>query len=189
MATISRYVHGHYLPHRLLLMDIKLGSSHELIDKLEEPITQPSARSSRRRKERMSIAMLLSDVQQNPDAVNYHTFDIEEREEIQNLWQQIQQRNKTPPPHSNSPEIEHPAGGNLAIVDQPSRYPIDSPSVTKTVDGSDRRNISHRRLHDPAVVESNMRNHKNTSNKLAAAYNRSATGFLIQVLIQEESSR
>lgn len=120
----------------------------------------------------MSIATLLSEVQQNPDAVNCHTFDIEEREEIQNLWQEIQQRNKTPPPRSTSPEIEHSPSGYHARVDQPSKYPIDSSSATKSADGSDRRNISHRRLHDPAVVESNMREHKNTSKKLAAAYDR-----------------
>ena len=46
----------------------------------------------------MSIAMLLSEAQQNPESLKHHVFDIEEREEIKKLWQEIQQRNKTPPP-------------------------------------------------------------------------------------------
>lgn len=63
------------------------------MDKLKEPIRQ-----SRKSKDRMSIAMLLSEAQQNPDSLKYHIFDIDEREEIKKLWQEIQQRNKTPPP-------------------------------------------------------------------------------------------
>ena len=38
--------------------------------------------------------MLLSEAQQNPDSLQHHVFDIDEREEIQKLWQEIQQRNK-----------------------------------------------------------------------------------------------
>ena len=46
----------------------------------------------------MSIAMLLSEAQQNPESLKHHIFDIDEREEIQKLWQEIQRRNRTPPP-------------------------------------------------------------------------------------------
>lgn len=72
---------------------------------------RPSANSSRRNKDRMSIAMLLSEVQQDPDAVNHHTFDIEEREDIQKLWQEIQRRNRTPPPLPSSTLAERSSSG------------------------------------------------------------------------------
>ncbi len=161
-----------------MLMYVQLGSSHELIDKLEEPISQPSASSSKRKKDRMSIAILLSEVQQNPDAVNYHSFDIEEREEIQRLWQEIQQRNKTPPLPSTSPIVERPPSGHLARVEQSSNPPSDDPSLREIGKGLIDRNATRRRLRNQAVVEGNKQDNEDRRNKLAAAYDRRVIGFL-----------
>ena len=61
-------------------------------------MAQASRGPSRKSKDRMSIPMLLSEAQQNPESLKYHVFDIDQREEIQKLWQEIQRRNKTPPP-------------------------------------------------------------------------------------------
>ena len=76
----------------------QIGSSSELIDKLQEPVPRLSPQSSHKSTNRISIAMLLSEAQQNPESLKHHTFSIEEREEIQKLWQEIQQRNKDLPP-------------------------------------------------------------------------------------------
>ena len=38
--------------------------------------------------------MLLSEAQQNPESLQHHVFDIDEREEIQKLWLEIQRRNR-----------------------------------------------------------------------------------------------
>ena len=49
----------------------------------------------------MSIATLLSEVQHNPDSLKYHTFDIDEREDIQKLWKEVQMQNQSLPRGSN----------------------------------------------------------------------------------------
>lgn len=41
--------------------------------------------------------MLLSETHQDPESLKYHTFDIDEREEIQRLWQEIQTQNGSKP--------------------------------------------------------------------------------------------
>ncbi len=122
----------------------------------------------------MSIAMLLSEVQQNPDAVYNHTFNIEEREEIQKLWQEIQQRNKTPPPPppSTSPGVEQPSSEHLARVALPSIISNNDPSMRKSAKGLGTRNVNLGGLQTQTCVGSNMQNNEDRWNKLSVVYNR-----------------
>lgn len=153
-----------------MLTSSQLGSSQELIEKLEEPITQPSANSSRRKKDRLSIAMLLSEVQQNPDAVNHHTFDIEEREEIQKLWQEIQQRNRTPPPFSAS-ALAEPSSGDLQDNTAHFRDPLNqAPSLEEVAEEVDGGSPDSTGPCKGTVVESMEENPQDQKNMLAAAY-------------------
>ena len=95
----------------------QLGSSRELADRLAEPVQQP--RSSRSRRDPMAIAMLLSEAETNPEKLKHHTFDIDEREEIQKLWREIQRGKKSPPPvpeHAKSTSSKEPSADNAPLA-------------------------------------------------------------------------
>ena len=106
------------------------------MDKLEEPVQQPSESSSRKSKDRMSIAMLLSEAQQNPESLKHHIFDIDEREEIKKLWQEVQQRNKTPPPiPTNRKDIRFWAPAEGALISRLRKESMDWEEISKKMDG------------------------------------------------------
>lgn len=114
--------------------------------------------------------MLLSEVQQNPDAVNHHTFDIEEREEIQKLWQEIQQRNKTPPPFSTSTLAEPSSGDlqdNTAHFQEPPNKVTSLKEVAEEMDGGRPNSTGPGTV---IIVESMEENPQDQQNMLAAAY-------------------
>lgn len=156
-----------------MLKYIQLGSSQELIEKLEESVMQSSASLSRRKKDRMSIAMLLSEAQQNPDALKYHTFDIEEREEIQKLWQEIQRRNKTlPPPPSIGAVAEVPPIWTSEENRLLAKLRNDGLSWEAMSNKMDGRSAVACRQHYQATFEDVKHKEEDKMDKLAAAYER-----------------
>ncbi|KAK0516910.1 hypothetical protein JMJ35_000065 [Cladonia borealis] len=72
---------------------ITVGSSTELVQRLEEPVPQNLQGSPRSSRNPMSIATLLAESQQPPPSLTHHIFDIEDREEVRKLWQDIQEKN------------------------------------------------------------------------------------------------
>ena len=74
---------------------ITVGSSTELVQRLEEPVQQKPQGSPRSSRNPMSIATLLAESQQPPPSLTHHIFDIEDREEVRKLWQDIQEKNNT----------------------------------------------------------------------------------------------
>ena len=56
--------------------DTQLGSSKELTEKLEEPVLPPSSR-------------LLADSQHGVQSSEHHVFEIDDREYVRKLWQDI----------------------------------------------------------------------------------------------------
>ena len=50
----------------------------------------------------MSIATLLAESQQSPPSLTHHIFDIEDREEVRKLWQDIQEKNNTSKQSANA---------------------------------------------------------------------------------------
>ena len=50
----------------------------------------------------MSIATLLAESQQPPPSLTHHIFDIEDREEVRKLWQDIQEKNNTSKTSANA---------------------------------------------------------------------------------------
>ncbi len=74
---------------------ITVGSSTELVQRLEEPVPQKTWGSPQSSRNPMSIATLLAESQQPPPSLTHHIFDIEDREEVRKLWQDIQAKNNT----------------------------------------------------------------------------------------------
>ena len=74
---------------------ITVGSSTELVQRLEEPLPQKPRGSPQSSRNPMSIATLLAESQQPPPSLTHHIFDIEDREEVRKLWQDIQAKNNT----------------------------------------------------------------------------------------------
>ena len=72
---------------------ITVGSSTELIQRLEEPVPQKPRGAPQSSRNPMSIATLLAESQQTPPSLTHHIFDIEDREEVRKLWQDIQVKN------------------------------------------------------------------------------------------------
>ena len=72
---------------------ITVGSSTELVQRLEEPVPQKSRGAPQSSRNPMSIATLLAESQQTPPSLTHHIFDIEDREEVRKLWQDIQVKN------------------------------------------------------------------------------------------------
>ena len=74
---------------------ITVGSSTELVQRLEEPVPQKPRETQQSSRNPMSIATLLAESQQTPPSLTHHIFDIEDREEVRKLWQDIQVKNNT----------------------------------------------------------------------------------------------
>ncbi|KAL2039539.1 hypothetical protein N7G274_007811 [Stereocaulon virgatum] len=72
---------------------ITVGSSTELAQRLDEPVSRKTRYRQHSSRNPMAIATLLSESQQSPPSLMNHVFDIEDREEIRRLWQDIQERN------------------------------------------------------------------------------------------------
>ena len=72
---------------------ITVGSSTELVQRLEEPVPQKPRGAPQSSRNPMSIATLLAESQQTPPSLSHHIFDIEDREEVRKLWQDIQVKN------------------------------------------------------------------------------------------------
>ena len=85
---------------------ITVGSSTELVQKLEEPLSQPSRHRPQSDLNPMAITTLLSESQQSPPSSIHHIFDIENLDEIRNLWQDIQARNSTLKPSVAGCEVK-----------------------------------------------------------------------------------
>ena len=81
---------------------ITVGSSTELVQRLEEPVPQNPRGSPRSSRNPMSIATLLAESQQPPPSLTHHIFDIEDREEVRKLWQDIQEKNNTSKQSANA---------------------------------------------------------------------------------------
>ncbi len=64
-------------------MDIQLGSSRELTEKLEESLSPPSSG-------------LPADLQHGLQSSEHHVFEIDDRDYVQKLWQEIQISSKNP---------------------------------------------------------------------------------------------
>ena len=76
---------------------ITVGSSTELAQRLEEPVPRKTRNRQQSSRNPMAIATLLSESQQSPPSLPHHIFDIEDREEIRKLWQEIQEKNSNTP--------------------------------------------------------------------------------------------
>ena len=74
---------------------ITVGSSTELVQRLEESVPQKPRGSPQSSRNPMSIATVLAESQQPPLSLTHHIFDIEDREEVRKLWQDIQEKNNT----------------------------------------------------------------------------------------------
>ena len=81
---------------------ITVGSSTELVQRLEEPVPQKPRGSPQSSRNPMSIATLLAESQQPPPSLTHHIFDIEDREEVRKLWQDIQAKNNTSKTSANA---------------------------------------------------------------------------------------
>ena len=81
---------------------ITVGSSTELVQRLEEPVPQNPQGSPRSSRNPMSIATLLAESQQPPLSLTHHIFDIEDREEVRKLWQDIQEKNNNSKASANA---------------------------------------------------------------------------------------
>ena len=81
---------------------ITVGSSTELIQRLEDPVPQNPQGSPRSSRNPMSIATLLAESQQPPPSLTHHIFDIEDREEVRKLWQDIQEKNNASKTSANA---------------------------------------------------------------------------------------
>ena len=75
---------------------VTVGSSTELAQRLEEPVPQKPRNRHQPSRNPMAIATLLSESQQFPPILTHHVFDVEDREEIRKLWQEIQENNNIP---------------------------------------------------------------------------------------------
>ncbi len=112
--------------------------------------------------------MLLSEAQQDPEALKHHVFDIDEREEIQRLWQEIQQRNKTPPP---TPTSKKPAGWSPdedSLLIRLRNEGLRWEEIARRIEGH--TPISCRLHYQLLEYESRQQDEK--KNKLAVAYER-----------------
>lgn len=82
---------------------ITVGSSTELVQRLEEPVQQKRQGAPQSSRNPMSIATLLAESQQTPPSLTHHIFDIEDREEVRKLWQDIQVKNNTTKASADTP--------------------------------------------------------------------------------------
>ena len=82
---------------------ITVGSSTELVQRLEEPVQQKRRGAPQSSWNPMSIATLLAESQQTPPSLTHHIFDIEDREEVRKLWQDIQVKNNTSKASADTP--------------------------------------------------------------------------------------
>ena len=82
---------------------ITVGSSTELVQRLEEPVQQKRRGAPQSSRNPMSIATLLAESQQTPPSLTHHIFDIEDREEVRKLWQNIQVKNNTSESSADTP--------------------------------------------------------------------------------------
>ena len=82
---------------------ITVGSSTELAQRLEEPVQQKRRGAPQSSQNPMSIATLLAESQQTPPSLTHHIFDIEDREEVRKLWQDIQVKNSTSKASGDTP--------------------------------------------------------------------------------------
>ena len=76
---------------------ITVGSSTELAQRLDEPVSRKTRYRQHSSRNPMAIATLLSESQQSSPSLTNHVFDIEDREEIRKLWQDIQEKNSNVP--------------------------------------------------------------------------------------------
>ena len=110
---------------------ITVGSSTELVQRLEEPAPQNPQGSPRSSRNPMSIATLLSESQQPPLSLTHHIFDIEDREEVRKLWQDIQEKNNTSKASANA--LTNMDGGakplSLDTLDDDQRLQVEKDSV------------------------------------------------------------
>ena len=129
----------------------------------------------------MSIATLLSEFQQNPQLPKYHTFDIDEREEIQKLWKEIQMQ------HSLRKTIT-PTKKDVTIIEDVEQIPalkqgLDDMPGTGRPNGRASNNLNTQNSSTSASIDQNCSNAKSSQgqfsrskvemmHKLAAAYDR-----------------
>ena len=148
---------------------ITVGSSQELIEKLEEPVLKlpNTARSSRNR---MPIPMFLAGSQQSAQATVHHTFDIDDREDIQELWQNIQKSFEvSSPPSSPAIKTKDWTESEDALLIQLRNHGMKWDEISKKLPG---RGAISCRLH----YQNNYRRHyerdEENMNKVARAYER-----------------
>ena len=110
---------------------ITVGSSTELVQRLEEPVSQNPQGSPRSSRNPMSIATLLAESQQPPLSLTHHIFDIEDREEVRKLWQDIQEKNNNSKASANA--LTDMNGGakplHIDTLDNDQRLQVQKDSV------------------------------------------------------------
>lgn len=75
---------------------ITIGSSSELVSRLEEPVPRQSGKAERASRNPMAIATMLAE-EQKPAKAEHHVFDVDDSPDVKGVWKSIQAENNPKP--------------------------------------------------------------------------------------------